>query len=420
MRSMGDADIRRAAEMSNRLLDTPINEMKTGGLSDVSKVSATLIELRKTVEKLLLPLVETNDENEDSEDFIESLKLDLFPKDVYAFTPMGKVIQLPRGATPLDFAYAIHSGVGDKCTGAKINGRIVPLRTELQNGDVVEILTTQNAKPTRDWLNHVVTSKARSRIRHWITQQQREESIDIGRKLLEKEADRFRLAPKKFLSNDSEMTRIANDYGLSRPDDLLASVGYGKVLPRNILAKFLGAEKFEELDPEKKKDTRISNGVKAVKKFIGLGEDSIVVKGVDNLLTSRAKCCNPLRGEDIVGYISLGKGIVVHNKRCKNMGHLMVNKDRIVEVEWARSEQSEKQSVQLLVTTENRTGMLAGITNAIADIKTGIRDARANVSKDDIGLIEVTVEVFDKKHLDKVISAVQQVPGVIAVERVNS
>ncbi len=380
----------------------------------------TLDELRKTVEKLLLPLVETNEQNEDSEDFIESLKLDLFPKDVYAFTPMGKVIQLPRGATPLDFAYAIHSGVGDKCTGAKINGRIVPLRTELQNGDVVEILTTQNAKPTRDWLNHVITSKARSRIRHWISQQQREESIEIGRKLLEKEADRFRLAPKKFLGNESEMTRIANDYGLSRPDDLLASVGYGKVLPRNILAKFLGAEKFEELDPEKKKETRISNSVKAVKKFIGFGEDSIVVKGVDNLLTSRAKCCNPLRGEDIVGYISLGKGIVVHNKRCKNMGHLMVNKDRIVEVEWARSEQSEKQSVQLLATTENRTGMLAGITNAIADIKTGIRDARANVSKDDIGLIEVTVEVFDKKHLDKVIGAIEHVPGVIAVERVNS
>ena len=141
----------------------------------------TLDELRRTVEKLLLPLVETNEENEDSEDFIESLKLDLFPKDVYAFTPMGKVIQLPRGATPLDFAYAIHSGVGDKCTGAKINGRIVPLRTELQNGDMVEILTTQNAKPTRDWLNHVVTSKARSRIRHWITQQQREESVEIGR-----------------------------------------------------------------------------------------------------------------------------------------------------------------------------------------------------------------------------------------------
>lgn len=379
----------------------------------------TLDELRKTVEKLLLPLVEANEQNDDSEDFIESLKLDLFPKDVYAFTPMGKVIQLPRGATPLDFAYAIHSGVGDKCTGAKINGRIVPLRTELTNGDVVEILTTQNSQPTRDWLNYVVTSRARNRIRHWISQQQRAESIDIGRKLLEKEAERFRIAPKKFLANEAEMKRIANDYGLSRPEDLLASIGYGKATPRNVLAKFLGAEKFEELDPEKKALSRIGTGVKAVKKFIGLGEDAIVVKGVDNLLTSRARCCNPLRGEEIVGYISLGKGIVVHNKRCKNMGQLMVNKDRIVDVEWAKTEKEEKQSVQLLATTENRTGMLAGITNAIADIKTGIRDARANVSKDDVGLIEVTVEVYDKKHLDKVITAIGHVPGVIAVERVN-
>ncbi|MEP6944436.1 MAG: bifunctional (p)ppGpp synthetase/guanosine-3',5'-bis(diphosphate) 3'-pyrophosphohydrolase [Acidobacteriota bacterium] len=379
----------------------------------------TLDELRKTVEKLLLPLVEANEENEDSEDFIESLKLDLFPKDVYAFTPMGKVIQLPRGATPLDFAYAIHSAVGDKCTGAKINGRIVPLRTELTNGDVVEILTTQSSQPTRDWLNYVVTSRARNRIRHWISQQQREESIDIGRKLLEKEAERFRIAPKKFLNNEVEMRRIANEYGLSRPEDLLAAIGYGKALPRNVLAKFLGAEKFEELDPEKKALSRIGTGVKAVKKFIGLGEDAIVVKGVDNLLTSRARCCNPLRGEEIVGYISLGKGIVVHNKRCKNMGQLMVNKDRIVEVEWAKTEKEEKQSVQLLATTENRTGMLAGITNAIAEIKTGIRDARANVSKEDIGLIEVTVEVHDKKHLDKVISAIEHVPGVIAVERLN-
>ncbi len=379
----------------------------------------TLDELRRTVEKLLLPLVEANEHNEDSEDFIESLKLDLFPKDVYAFTPRGKVIQLPRGSTPLDFAYAIHSEVGDKCTGAKINGRIVPLRTELQNGDVVEILTTQSSKPTRDWLNYVVTSKARSRIRHWITQQQREESIDIGRKLLEKEAERFRVAPKKFLHNETEMKRIANDYGLSRPDDLMASVGYGKVLPRNVIAKFLGAERFEELDPENKKQTRLNAGMKAVRKFIGMSEDAIVVKGVDNLLTSRARCCNPLRGEEIIGYISLGKGIVVHNKRCKNVGQLMVNKDRIVEVEWAKSDKDHIQSIQLLATTENRTGMLAGITNAIADIKTGIRDARANVSKDDIGLIEVTVEVYDKKHLDKVVGAIQHVPGVINVERVN-
>lgn len=380
----------------------------------------SLDELRKTVEKLLLPLVENSEEGEDSEDFIESLKLDLYPKDVYTFTPMGKVIQLPRGATPLDFAYSIHSEVGDACTGAKINGRIVPLRTELQNGDVVEIMTTQNSKPSRDWLNYVVTAKARNRIRHWISDQQRTESIDLGRKLLEKEADRFRVPHKKLLNNETELKRIANEYGLGRPDDLLASIGYGKTLPRSVLSKFLGAEKFAELDPEKRAETRIESGLKAVRKFIGLGEDAIVVKGVDNLLTTRARCCNPLRGEEIIGYISLGKGVVVHNKKCKNVRQLMINRDRIVEVEWAKSEKQEIQSVSILATTENRTGMLAGITNAIAEIKTGIRDARAKVSRDDTGLIEVTVEVHDKKHLDRVISSIENVPGVIAVERQNS
>ncbi len=379
----------------------------------------SLDELRKTVERLLLPLVETTEENEDSEDFIESLKLDLYPKDVYAFTPMGKVIQLPRGSTPIDFAYAIHSEVGDTCTGAKANGRIVPLRYELQNGDVVEIMTTTNSKPSRDWLNHVVTSKARNRIRHWISDQQRSESIELGRKLLEKESDKFRVPAKKLLNSEDELKRIANEYGLGRGEDLLASVGYGKTLPRNVLMKHLGAERFAELDPDKKKEGTLQTGFKAVKKFIGLGEDAIIVKGVDNLLTTRARCCNPLRGEPIVGYISLGKGIVVHNRNCKNVKSLMVNRDRIVEVEWAKSEKEEIQSIRLLATTENRTGMLAGITNAIAEIKTGIRDARANVSKDDIGLIEVTVEVFDKKHLDKVVSSIEKVPGVLNVERIN-
>ena len=380
----------------------------------------SLDELRKTVEKLLLPLVETSHVEGDSEDFIESLKLDLYPKDVYAFTPMGKVIQLQRGSTPIDFAYAIHSEVGDSCTGAKINGRIVPLRTELQNGDVVEIMTTPSSKPSRDWLNYVVTAKARNRIRHWISEQQRAESIDLGRKLLEKEADRFRVPNKKLVNNEAELRKIANDYGLSRADDLLASIGYGKTLPRNVLQKYLGAEKFAELDPEKREETKIQTGLKAVKKFMGLSEDAIVVKGVDNLLTTRARCCNPLRGEEIVGYISLGKGIVVHNKKCKNVRQLMINRDRIVEVDWAKNEKDEIQSVSILVTTENRTGMLAGITNAIAEIKTGIRDARAKVSRDDRGFIEVTIEVYDKKHLDRVITSIENLPGVLAVERQNN
>ncbi len=379
----------------------------------------SLNELRDKIEKLLMPLVESSEDLEDSQEFIESLKLDLYPKDVYAFTPKGQVKQLPRGATPIDFAYAIHSQVGDTCTGAKINGRIMPLRTEIQNGDVIEILTTTNSKPSRDWLGHVVTSRARNRIRHWISEQQRSESIEMGRKLLEKEADRFQIKSKKMFQDDGELKRIANEYGLGRTEDLLASIGYGKIIPRNIIQKYLGSEKFAELDPDEKKETVFQSGVKAVKKLVGMGEDAIVVSGVGNMMINRARCCNPLRGEEIVGYISLGKGIVVHNKQCKNMKQLMINKDRIVPVEWAGKDDKEAYAVRLQALTENRTGMIADITGTIADIKTGIRTAQAKVSNDGQGLIEVTVEVFDLKHLEKVISSIKKVPGVIEVERLG-
>jgi GTP pyrophosphokinase len=379
--------------------------------------------LRAMIEKLLLPLVESTQEADDSEEFIESLKLDLYPKDVYAFTPMGKVIQLPRGATPIDFAFAIHSEVGQTCTGAKINGRIVPLRTQIQNGDVIEILRNPNSHPSRDWLNYVITSRARNRIRHWIAEQQRVESIEAGRKLLEKEAARYQIAPKKLFEENGELKRVAKEYGLSRSEDLLAQIGYGKLISRNVIAKYLGAEKFDQLDPDKNTTAAaLRNGVRSVKRMIGLADDAIIVKGVDDLLVNRARCCNPLRGEQIIGYISLGKGIVVHTKRCKNVQSLMVNKERIVEVEWASSNGDKKEAfaVKLLAITENRTGMIAGITGAIADIKTGIRNASAIVSQDDRGHIEITVEVFDVKHLDKVISAVKTVPGVIDVERLNN
>lgn len=380
----------------------------------------SLNELRLKIEKLLMPLVESSEDIKDSQEFIESLKLDLYPKDVYAFTPMGKVIQLQRGSTPIDFAYAIHSQVGDTCTGAKINSRMVPLRTEIQNGDVIEILTTSNSSPSRDWLNYVVTSKARNRIRHWVSEQQRSESIEIGRKLLEKEADRFQIKSKKmFQDSDGQLKQIANEYGLGRMEDLLASIGYGKIIPRNIIQKYLGSEKFAELDPEGKKETVFQSSVKAVKKFIRMGDDSIIVSGVGNMLINRARCCNPLRGEPIIGYISLGKGVVVHNKECKNVKQLMENRERLVPVEWAGAEDNEAYAVRLQAITENRNGMIADITGSIAGIKTGIRNAQARVANDDRGLIEVTVEVFDLKHLEKVIAAVKKVAGVIDVERLD-
>jgi GTP pyrophosphokinase len=364
----------------------------------------------------LRSLVESTQEVKDSRDFLDSLKLDLYPKDVYAFTPMGKVIQLPRGATPIDFAYAIHSEVGNTCTGARINNRMAPLRSQIQNGDVIEILTTSSSHPSRDWLNFVVTSRARNRVRHWVAEQQRTESVDIGRKLFEKEAARFQLSIKK-MSVDDRLTKIANEYGLGRSEDLLAAIGYGKIVPRNVIAKFLGPEKFEELDTQK--ESKLRSGMRAVRRLIRLGDDSIVVRGVDDLMVTRARCCNPLRGEDIVGYVTLGKGVVVHTRRCKNVRQLMVNPERIVDVEWASRADKEAYAVKLLAITENRTGMIAGITGAISDMKTGIRDARASVADDERGRIEVTVEVFDVKHLDKVISSIKSVPGVLDVERLQ-
>ncbi|HEV2705976.1 MAG TPA: bifunctional (p)ppGpp synthetase/guanosine-3',5'-bis(diphosphate) 3'-pyrophosphohydrolase [Pyrinomonadaceae bacterium] len=370
----------------------------------------------------LRSLVEWSQEVKDSRDFLESLKLDLYPKDVYAFTPMGKVIQLPRGATPVDFAYTIHTEVGNTCTGARINGRIVPLKTTIQNGDVVEILTNPNAHPSRDWLNFVVTTRARNRVRHWVAEQQRAASIEIGRKLFEKEAARFQLPAKKLLGDSNgDFKRIANEYGYGRVDDLLAAIGYGKLVPRNVISKLLGPDKFAELDERKESRLRsgVTAGVQAVKRLIRLGDDSIIVRGIDDLLVARARCCSPVRGEEIVGYVTLGKGVAVHAKRCKNVQQLMVNPERIVEVEWAGREDQSAYAVKLLAITENRTGMIAGITGAISDMKTGIRDARATVAPDNKGRIEVTVEVFDVKHLDKVMTSIRKVPGVIDVERVQ-
>jgi GTP diphosphokinase / guanosine-3',5'-bis(diphosphate) 3'-diphosphatase len=366
----------------------------------------------------LRSLVEWTQEVKDSKDFLDSLKLDLYPKDVYAFTPMGKVIQLPRGATPVDFAYMIHSEVGNTCTGARINGRMVPLRSQIQNGDMVEIITSASSHPSRDWLNFIVTSRARNRVRHWVAEQQRAESIEIGRKLFEKESSRFQLSAKKLLNdNDKDMKRVASDYGYGRVDDLLAAIGYGKLVPRNVIAKYLGPEQFEQLD--KQKESRLRSGVRAVKRLIRLGDDSILVRGVDDLMVTRARCCNPLHGEEIIGYITRGKGVAVHTTRCKNVTQLMVNRERIVEVEWAGRPEKTAYAVKLLAITENRTGMIAGITGAISDMKTGIRDARASVASDERGHIEVTVEVFDVKHLDRVIGSIKGVPGVLDVERLQ-
>jgi guanosine-3',5'-bis(diphosphate) 3'-pyrophosphohydrolase len=356
-------------------------------------------------------LVEWQQEMKDPDDFMSTLKVDLYPEEVYTFTPKGKVITLPRDATPVDFAYAIHTEVGHNCVGAKINGRMVPLRTKLKNGDIVEISTQAGHKPSRDWLSFVKTSRARNKVRHWLTEQESEKSIELGRRMFEREARKFKLNPKS-LAESEKLKALLVDYGVGSYEDLLSSIGYGKISAKQILARLVpdgtGA-------PSPDGESRLAS---VVKKMFGMGTDAkLKVTGFDELLIYRAKCCNPIRGEEIIGYITRGKGVAVHSKNCPNVQNLMYDPARKIEVEWAGvSPATEAYAVPLMITTENRTGMLAEIAAAVADVGSNIVNAEAR-TVDGRGLVDLVVEIPDKKHLEKVIASIQRIGGVHEVTR---
>ena len=355
-------------------------------------------------------LVEWQQEMKDPDDFMSTLKVDLYPEEVYTFTPKGKVITLPRDATPVDFAYAIHTEVGHNCIGAKINGRMVPLRTRLKNGDIVEITTQAGHRPSRDWLSFVKTSRARNKIRHWLTEQESEKAIELGRKVFEKEARKFKLNPKEVLESD-RLKAVLSDYGAAKIEDLLSSLGYGKISAKQVLARLVPDATGEQPPDESRLTT-------AVKKMFGIGTDATLkVTGFDELLIYRAKCCNPIRGEEIIGYITRGKGVAVHSKNCPNVQNLMYDPARKIEVEWAgATPASEAYAVPLTIVTENRTGMLAEIAAAVADVGSNIVNAEARAA-DGRGLVDLVVEIPDKKHLEKVIASIQRIGGVFDVTR---
>src|SRR5436853_2611052 len=359
-------------------------------------------------------LVEWQPEVKVSCEFLYSLKLDLYPDEVYCFTPKGKVIELPRGATPIDFAFQIHTQVGLTCTGAKVNGRIVPLKYQVRNGDRVEIMTSPAAHPSRDWMNFVKTSRARSKIRHYLAESERAMAVELGEKLFEKEAEKYRLSVKKIMAN-GDLDRLAPEYGCARQDDLLAAVGYGKVLPRSVIGKLLPPDRPAEIEEERKPTLK-----QLVKRALGL-QDRIVVKGIDDIMVYRARCCNPIRGEQIMGYITRGKGVAVHSTRCPNAPSLLVNPERIIEVQWmkADSERTDAYPITLKLVTEDRPGMVADVTQKIAGVGTNIRDIRASLDEEGRGQLVLTAEIFDLKHLEKITSAVKSVNGVIEVERLT-
>lgn len=362
----------------------------------------------------LRQLVELQREMRDPADFMSSLKVDLYPEEVYCFTPMGKVVVLPRDATPVDFAYAIHTDVGHRCIGAKVNGRMVPLKHALRNGDIVEILTQSGSQPSRDWLTFVKTARARNKIRHVINATEREKAIDLGQKLLEREARRLGVALSRV--SRQQMEAVAGEYGASKIEDLQAALGWGKYSARQVLAKLAP----EVVSPEPPPAAPVQGEEPPPPSKEAPGADHVIlVKGIDDLLTYRAKCCNPIRGEPIVGYITRGKGVAVHSKNCPNVQNLMYEAERRIEVEWARGA-GESFNVRLVVHTDDRTGILNQLTQILFDEDCNIRsvEARTDDKSFESAVVEMTIEVRDKKQLERIVSAMRRISGVRDIERV--
>jgi len=361
----------------------------------------------------LRQLVEWQQEMRDPSEFSSTLKLDLYPEEVYCFTPKGRVIVLPSGASPIDFAYAVHSEVGNTCTGAKVNGRIVPLRYSLRNGDIVDILTQTGHQPSKDWLGLVKTSRARNKIKHVINANERERAIEIGQKFLEKEARRLGVQLSRI--QKTELERVAAEYGLSKIEDLYASLGYGKFSARQVLQKSAPEQVAEEPLPP-------PAPVADPTQYARRDDDSVIkVHGIDDVMIYRAKCCNPIRGDAIVGYVTRGKGIAVHSRACTNVQNLMYDAERKIEVEWARNA-SDTFPVRIVVQTDDRPGLLHQLTTVLANENTNVRSLEAKTdftAGNDAAFVEMTVDVRDKKQLEKLCAAMRRISGVRDVERTN-
>jgi guanosine-3',5'-bis(diphosphate) 3'-pyrophosphohydrolase len=369
-------------------------------------------------------LVEWQKEMTDPNEFLSSLKMDLYPDEVYTFTPKGKVVVVPADGTPVDFAYTIHTEVGHTCVGAKVNGRMVPLRTKLRTGDIVEIVTQKDHKPSRDWLGFVKSPRARNKIKHWLNEDQRRRAVEIGRKLLEREARKYKV-PMSQLS-DQDLGRIANEYGVATAADLLATLGQGKHSAHQVLNKLAPGFASQGDAAEDAAETKPGSGEApmsdAVRKLHLSGSDSLQVEGQNDLLVYRARCCNPIRGEEIVGYVTRGKGVAVHARSCPNVQNLLYESDRRIAVEWSRvgsptAGRPQRYPVKITIFCDDRTGMLKELTAVISDDNTNIRAVDIRRDEDGEAIIEFVVEAEDLHHLNRMVLGIRRVSGVRAVQR---
>ena len=359
----------------------------------------------------LRQLLEWQRDLKDDAEFIESVKVDLFPHEVYVFTPKGSVKQFPVGATPVDFAYSVHSDVGNHCSGAKVNSKIVPLRYELRSGDTVEIMTSPNQKPSKDWLKFAKTARAKTKIRQWFTNEEREKSINLGKEILEKELRKYNLQQVKLIKS-GDLAKVANEFSYQGVDDLIAAVGYGKVTANQIIGKILPQERLEQ-QREEQEEGRLK---RLFKKITRGPKDALLIKGIDNVMVRYAGCCNPLPGDKVVGFITRGRGVTIHAADCQNA--MDDDPNRKVEVEWD-STKEYSYPVRIRIYSDDKKGLLAEISTSISSNGANITNARVHTTEEKKAVSTFEMEIRDLNHLKKVIKALEKIKGVDQVERLR-
>ncbi|MGM0498709.1 MAG: RelA/SpoT family protein [Bacillota bacterium] len=363
----------------------------------------------KFEEKLswLRRLLEWQKDLKEPQEFMETLKIDLFEDEVFVFTPEGDVVSLPRGGTPVDFAYHIHTEVGHRCVGAKVNGKIVPLEYKLKNSDIVEILTSKKSNgPSRDWLKFVKTSKARSKIKHWFKKQRRDEIIEKGHRILDDHLDKHNIELNEK-EKEKELKEITKDLGRKDVDDLLEELGYSNISPKQVISKFKDYEPEKDLEKKQRSNQKKDSSV----------DKGISVKGMEEMLVRMAKCCNPVPGDDIVGYITRGRGVSVHRKDCKNLKNLAESEpERIIDVSWERG-RTESYQVDLRIEAVNKSALLNDVTHIIKEEKINILSVMARTNDQNRAVINLSLELSSTEHMYDIMKKIESISGVLNVSR---
>jgi GTP pyrophosphokinase len=360
----------------------------------------------------LRQFVEWHQDLTDNRQFMDSVKLDLFHDVVYVFTPKGMVKEMPLGATPVDFAYAIHTEIGDHCVGAKVNGKIVPLKHQLASGDMVEILTSPTQVPHKDWLKFVRTPRAKTKIKHWLKVEEQKRSVEIGRRLLEREFRRHEL-PAAQLFKSGRLLQVARESGFETTDEMAAAVGYGRLSTSQVINRLLPARPEERQAP-------VSEEPRSPRAPVGKPEEKGVrVKGGRDLLMQLSRCCNPVPGDRIMGYITRGRGLTIHSVGCPNLDALDYDKERLVEVEWDQADVGTH-PVKVSVLAVDKTGMLANVSSAISECEANISRAEITTREDRKAVLDFVIEIADTQHLSRVLTAIEGVEGVITARRIRA